>query len=127
MDIHSLLDDVAAAVGQLRQLLEQQQVQNLESALVSMQLAVDKLNGYPGGVAGLRAAIETLPEPARQEALTRLQRLRQDYDINAELIRLAMQRNAAVQAYAAQTSAAATYSSEGGVSMSNPGSLLGKF
>lgn len=127
MDIHSLLDEVGLAVGQLRRLLEQQQLQTLESALASTQLAVDKLNAYPDGVAGLRSAIEALPEPLREHALAKLQRLREDYAVNAELIRLAMQRNAAVQAYAAQSSAAATYSSEGGVSMANPGSLLGKF
>lgn len=127
MDIHPLLDEVASAVSALRQRLEQQQLQHLEDALASTQLAVDKLNAYPGGIAGLRQAIDALPEPLRAQALGKLERLREDYNVNAELIRLAMQRNAAVQAYAAQSSAAATYSSEGGVSMVNPGSLLGKF
>jgi len=127
MDIHPLLDEVASAVSALRQRLEQQQLQHLEDALASTQRAVDKLNAYPGGIAGLRQAIDALPEPLRAQALGKLDRLREDYNVNAELIRLAMQRNAAVQAYAAQSSAAATYSSEGGVSMVNPGSLLGKF
>lgn len=127
MDIHPLLDEVASAVSALRQRLEQQQLQHLEDALASTQRAVDKLNAYPGGIAGLRQAIDALPEPLRAQALGKLERLREDYNVNAELIRLAMQRNAAVQAYAAQSSAAATYSSEGGVSMVNPGSLLGKF
>lgn len=127
MQIHLLLDEVLQAVSGLRQLLEQQRINELEPALVSTQVAVNKLNAYPGGVAGLRAAIEALPDELRQAALDKLQRARQDYDVNAELIRLAMQRNAALQAYAAQSSAAATYSSEGGVSMVNTGSLLGKF
>lgn len=127
MQIHPLLDEVVQAVSSLRQLLEQQRLTELESALVSTQMAVNKLNAYPGGVAGLRAAIDALPEELREPALAQLQRARQDYDVNAELIRLAMQRNAALQAYAAQSSAAATYSSEGGVSMVNTGSLLGKF
>ncbi len=127
MQIHPLLDEVVQAVSSLRQLLEQQRLTELESALVSTQMAVNKLNAYPGGVAGLRAAIDALPEELREPALDKLQRARQDYDVNAELIRLAMQRNAALQAYAAQSSAAATYSSEGGVSMVNTGSLLGKF
>jgi flagellar biosynthesis/type III secretory pathway chaperone len=127
MQIHPLLDEVVQAVSSLRQLLEQQRLTELESALVSTQLAVTKLNAYPGGVAGLRAAIDALPDDLRESAVNKLQLAKQDYDINAELIRLAMQRNAALQAYAAQSSAAATYSSEGGVSMVNMGSLLGKF
>jgi hypothetical protein len=127
MQIHSLLDEVVQAVAGLRLLLEQQRLTELEPALVNTQLAVNKLNAYPGGVAGLRAGIEGLPDGEREQALEKLQRARQDYDVNAELIRLAMQRNAALQAYAAQSSAAATYSSEGGVSMVNTGSLLGKF
>jgi hypothetical protein len=40
---------------------------------------------------------------------------------------LAMQRNAALQAYTAQSSSAATYSNEGGVAMVNSGQLLGKY
>ena len=127
MTIDPLLEEVVQAVSGLRQLLEQQRLTELEPALVSTQLAVNKLNAFPGGVAGLRSAIEALPESLREQALEKLQRARQDYDVNAELIRLAMQRNAALQAYAAQSSAAATYSSEGGVSMVNTGSLLGKF
>lgn len=127
MQIHPLLDEVVQAVSSLRQLLEQQRLTELESALVSTQLAVNRLNAYPGGVAGLRTAIDDLPDDLREAALAKLQRAREDYDVNAELIRLAMQRNAALQAYAAQSSAAATYSSEGGVSLVNPGSLLGKF
>jgi flagellar biosynthesis/type III secretory pathway chaperone len=127
MQIHPLLDEVVQAVSSLRQLLEQQRLTELESALVSTQMAVTKLNAFPGGIAGLRAAIDALPETLREPALAKLQCAKQDYDVNAELIRLAMQRNAALQAYAAQSSAAATYSSEGGVSMVNTGSLLGKF
>lgn len=127
MQIHALLDEVVQAVSGLRQLLEQQRLTELEPALVNTQLAVNKLNSYPGGVAGLRSAIDGLDDGVREQALEKLQRARQDYDVNAELIRLAMQRNAALQAYAAQSSAAATYSSEGGVSMVNTGSLLGKF
>jgi len=127
MQIHALLDEVVQAVSGLRQLLEQQRLTELEPALVSTQLAVNKLNGYPGGVAGLRSAIDALPDGVREQALEKLEQAKQDHQINAELIRLAMQRNAALQAYAAQSSAAATYSSEGGVSMVNTGSLLGKF
>ena len=127
MEVQALLDEVVQAVGSLRQTLEQQRLTELEPVLVQAQFAISKLNAYPGGVVGLRSAIDALPDTSKQQALATLQQARQDYDVNAELIRLAMQRNAALQAYAAQSSAAATYSSEGGVSMVNTGSLLGKF
>jgi hypothetical protein len=68
-----------------------------------------------------------LPEPDRSETQQLLEQAKLDHQINSQLIRLAMQRNAALQAYTAQSSAAATYSSEGGVAMVNPGQLLGKF
>jgi uncharacterized protein YoxC len=122
-----LLEEVSQAVSQLRQTLEQQQLTQLESVLTSTQVAVHKLNNHPGGVNGLRQDIDNLPDQVRSRCLALLQQAKQDYEINAELIRLAMQRNAALQAYAAQSSSAATYSSEGGVSLVSTGQLLGKF
>ena len=58
MTIHPLLDEVVQPVSSLRQLLEQQRLTELEPALVSTQLAVNKHNAYPGGVAGLRSALD---------------------------------------------------------------------
>ena len=122
-----LLEEVSQSVSQLRQTLEQQQLTHLESVLTSTQVAIHKLNNHPGGVNGLRQDMDTLPNELRTRCLALLQQAKQDYDINAELIRLAMQRNAALQAYAAQSSSEATYSSEGGVSLVSTGQLLGKF
>jgi hypothetical protein len=55
-----------------------------------------------------------------------LAQARADHATCGELIRLALQRNAALQAYTAQNDPAATYSAEGGVSMGSAGQLLGK-
>ena len=87
----------------------------------------EALEDHPGGVEGLRQLIATFPEAQKQELNTRLEQARTDHQLNSDLIRLAMQRNAALQAYAAQSSAGATYSSEGGVSFLGGGQLLGKF
>ena len=90
-------------------------------------MALKALEDYPGGVEGLRQFIATLPEDEQTQLNTRLAQARDDHQLNTDLIKLAMQRNAALQAYAAQSSAGATYSSEGGVSFLGGGQLLGKF
>jgi hypothetical protein len=90
-------------------------------------MALKALEDHPGGVEGLRQFIATLPEEEQKQLNTRLEQARWDHQLNSDLIRLAMQRNAALQAYAAQSSAGATYSSEGGVSFLGGGQLLGKF
>ena len=126
-DILSLLRQVGHAVAQLRQTLEQLELPGLESAVQEAQAAVDSLNAFPGGLVGVRQSIQALPSPQKEEALRTLDKARLDQDVNAELLKAAMQRNAALQAYAAQASASATYSSEGGVPVSGTGTLLGKF
>jgi hypothetical protein len=85
------------------------------------------LENHPGGVDGLKQLIASFSEEQQKELNDRLAQARSDHQLNGELLRLAMQRNAALQAYAAQTSASAIYSSEGGVSFLGGGQLLGKF
>jgi flagellar biosynthesis/type III secretory pathway chaperone len=122
-----LLEQVSTSVGTLRQTLEQHALPNLEAALIETETALQALNRFPGGIAGLRQAMDLLPGELRDRCHQLLEQAKQDHQINAELIRLAMQRNAALQAYTAQSSSAATYSSEGGVAMVNSGQLLGKY
>jgi hypothetical protein len=126
-DILPLLSALAQSVAALRKVLESHELTALELVLAEVQSYLDKVNGFPGGTQGLQQAIEQLPEPTRSETQQLLEQAKLDHQINSQLIRLAMQRNAALQAYTAQSSAAATYSSEGGVAMVNPGQLLGKF
>jgi flagellar biosynthesis/type III secretory pathway chaperone len=122
-----LLEQVSKSVATLRQTLEQHALPNLEAALIETETALQALNLFPGGVEGLRKAMDLLPSELRDRCHQLLEQAKQDHQINAELIRLAMQRNAALQAYTAQSSSAATYSSEGGVAMVNSGQLLGKY
>ena len=124
---HNLVEQVATAVSELRTTLENHALPGLEPAILNSQMALQALEDYPGGVEGLRQFIATLPEDEQTQLNTRLTQARDDHQLNTDLIKLAMQRNAALQAYAAQSSAGATYSSEGGVSFLGGGQLLGKF
>ncbi|WP_090129161.1 hypothetical protein [Limnohabitans sp. Rim11] len=124
---HNLVEQVATAVAELRTTLENHALPGLEAAILNSQMALKALEDYPGGVEGVRQFIATLPEDEQIQLNTRLTQARDDHQLNTDLIKLAMQRNAALQAYAAQSSAGATYSSEGGVSFLGGGQLLGKF
>ena len=124
---HNLVEQVATAVAELRTTLENHALPGLEEAILNSQMALKALENHPGGVEGFRQLIATLPEEQQQQLNARLTQARDDHQLNTDLIKLAMQRNAALQAYAAQSSAGATYSSEGGVSFLGGGQLLGKF
>ena len=124
---HNLVEQVAKAVAELRTTLENHALPGLETAILNSQMALKALEDHPGGVEGLRQLIATLPDDQQKQLNSRLELARSDHQLNSDLIRLAMQRNAALQAYAAQSSAGATYSSEGGVSFLGGGQLLGKF
>ncbi len=124
---HALVEEVAQAVHALRITLENHELPGLETAILNSQMALKGLENHPGGVDGLKQLIATYSEEQQKQLNDRLAQARADHQLNTELIRLAMQRNAALQAYAAQSSASATYSSEGGVSFFGGGQLLGKF
>ena len=126
-NVQALVEQVAQAVMQLRVTLENNELPGLEAAIVNSQMALKGLEAHPGGVEGLRQLITTFPADAQKQLNDRLEEARSNHQLNSDLIRLAMQRNAALQAFAAQSSAGATYSSEGGVSFMGGGQLLGKF
>jgi hypothetical protein len=123
----ALVDQVAQAVSELRITLENHALPGLEAAIVNSQMALKSLESHPGGVDGLKQLIATYTQEQQKQLNDRLTQARLDHQLNSDLISLAMQRNAALQAYAAQSSAGATYSSEGGVSFLGGGQLLGKF
>ena len=124
---HTLIEQVAQAVHALKITLENHALPNLETAIVNSQMALKSLENYPGGVDGLKKVIASYPEDQQKQLNDLLAAARSDHQLNGELLRLAMQRNAALQAYAAQSSSSAIYSSEGGVSFLGGGQLLGKF
>lgn len=113
-------------MGRLRTLLESLEISDLEAALFELQESLKSLHGFPGGMEGVSAAIKALPSDRREAAMKRLEKIRLDHEVNTGLIKFAMQRNAALQAYAAQIRPDATYSSGGGVPFSGAGELLGK-
>lgn len=125
--IAELTRKVADSVALLKQTLEKNQLEALEAAIAQVQVAMDALGAFPGGSDALVLAIDQLPAEQRAQARSLLQQAKLDHEVSGQLIRMAQQRNAALQAYTAQHSAAATYSSEGGVSMVGSGNLLGKF
>lgn len=113
--IQSQVDQVANAVSFLRNTLENNRIDDLTDALAKAQAALDQMNAYPGGVEQLRKDITALEQPLRQEIEDKLQKAGVDHQINGELIKLAMQKNAALQAFMAQQSDSATYSSSGSI------------
>ncbi len=113
--IQSQVDQVANAVSFLRDTLENNRIDDLTDALARAQAALDQMNAYPGGVEQLRKDITALEMPLRQEIEDKLQKAGVDHQINGELIKLAMQKNAALQAFMAQQSDSATYSSSGSI------------
>lgn len=124
--IQALVIDLADSVAQLRTSLEHPLLLNLESVLDKAQAALEAVNAWPGGSEALQAALESLPQPQKDETQQLLTQSRADHAVNAELLNLAMQRHAAMQAEAARTAEAATYSSDRGYQMGGSGRLLGK-
>jgi hypothetical protein len=122
-----LLNELADSVARLRQSLQNPLLTELEDVLLQAQSSLDAVNAWPGGSESLQTAIEQLPAEERTAAEQRLQQAREDHAVNAELLQLAMHRNASLQADAARTADDATYSSEGGFQMESPGRLLGRF
>jgi hypothetical protein len=99
----------------LRSRLEQNDIDGMTEALAKTQAALDDLNAYSGGIAQLRADIDAMPSPQKEEVTATLEAANLDHQITGELIRLAIQKNAALQAYVAQQSDSATYSNKGSI------------
>ncbi len=94
-------------------------------AIDAAQKALDAINAFPDGIDGLRAEIERAAERDKLRLRELIMKASVDHKVNGELIRLATQKNAALQATVAQQSASATYSERGQVP-SVLGSLLSR-
>lgn len=116
---------MAAAVAQLRTVLEAERVDDYAGAIDAAQRALDAINAYPGGLDALRTEIDRSAEQEKLRLRELVMKASVDHKVNGELIRLAMQKNAALQATIAQQSASATYSERGQVP-SVLGSLLSR-
>ena len=123
-----ILDKVQAVHGALQHLrasLESNDLDALPQALMQAQSAVDGLNAYPGSVDQLRVDIDQMPQAEQQHVRQLLEEASVNQQVNGQLIKLAMQKNAALQAYIAQESAAATYSNTG-LTTANRGEVLSR-
>lgn len=116
---------MATAVAQLRTVLEAEHVDDYAGAIDAAQRALDAINAYPGGLDALRTEIDRSAEQEKLRLRELVMKASVDHKVNGELIRLAMQKNAALQATIAQQSASATYSERGQVP-SVLGSLLSR-
>jgi len=119
--MQTFLQKVAGAVQDLRTALEANDMNRLPAALDLTNVALDAINDYPGGAEKLKADIRQFPEDQKQKLMSLLDEASVNHQINGDLIRLAMQRSAAMQSFIAQQAPSATYDSEGGV----PGSVGG--
>ena len=116
---------MASAIAELRRVLEAESVDEYPIAIRAAQSALDAINGFSGGLEGIRAELERKPEQEKLRLRERITKASIDHEVNGELIRLAMKKNAALQAVIAQQSESATYSDLGQVP-NVLGSLLSK-
>jgi len=117
----AFLEKIDIAVMGLRTALEANDMDRLPNALELTNLALDSIYSYPGGVEKLRGDINQFPEGQKEKLVGLLNESSTNHQINGDLIRLAMQRSAAMQSFIAQQAPSATYGSDGGV----PGSVGG--
>jgi len=117
----AFLEKIDFAVRGLRTALEANDMDRLPNALELTNLALDSIYSYPGGVEKLKGDINQFPEGQKEKLVGLLNETSTNHQINGDLIRLAMQRSAAMQSFIAQQAPSATYGSDGGV----PGSVGG--
>lgn len=115
MTISDIIGGMATAVADLRAALEAERVDDYPDAIANAQKSLDVIANFPGGLDQLRSEIDRCPEQEKLRLRELLMRASVDHKVSGELIRIAMQKNAALQANVAQQSPAATYSGRGHV------------
>jgi hypothetical protein len=115
------LQEITNAVQNLREALEANDMERLPAALDLTNAALDAINFYPGGAQKLKEDINQFPDEQKMILMGLLDEASLNHQIKGDLIRLAMQRSAAMQSFIAQQAPSATYGSDGGV----PGSVGG--
>jgi hypothetical protein len=115
------LKGIASAIEGLRASLEANDMDRLPESLDSTNLALDAIQGYPGGTDKLKQDIHQFEPVQTEQLLALLNEASLNHQINGDLIRLAMQRSSAMQSFIAQQAPSATYGEDGGV----PGSVGG--
>ena len=118
---------LANSVAQLRECLSSQGgIDVLDRALAQVNARMSDIESRWGNFQNLKNEMNALDEATREELNQVLMSAQQDQIAAAELIRLAQQRNIALQAHVAQTAENATYSNQGTVAFQPKGRLVGK-
>lgn len=104
-----LLAALADALARQRQALEAGDLSQLGALNAQIASAFDAIGGFAGGAEGLRRVVSDLAAPERQALRALLLQSENDNLVNGELIRIAMHRVAAIQAFRAASSEAGTY------------------
>ena len=125
-DCISIIVRLAQAVEAVREILESNNPELLEDAVRVFEEIHREIELFPGGASAIALELNSLAKDKNEEYRALLEKARLQHETNQEMIRLAIQRNAALQSYSAQANLAATYSNEGGVPLGNVGKLLGK-
>ena len=116
---------MTSSVAALRAALESERIDDYPTAIDAAQKDLDAISAYPGGIDSLRSALDRSAEQDKLRLRELITKASIDHKVNGELIRIAMQKNAALRATVAQQSAEATYSERGHVP-SVLGSLLSR-
>lgn len=125
MSVSLVIEQMASAVADLRSVLEAERVDDYPAAIEAAQKALEAINAFPGGIDSLRSELDRCAEREKLRLRELIMKASVDHKINGDLIKLAMQKNAALQATVAQQSASATYSDRGQIP-GVLGSLLSK-
>jgi len=110
----SVLQALVDALAGQRAALEQARYASLAGLTAEIERHYTALATWPGGMQALRDVTTALPDAERQALRAMLARVDADNRINGELIRVAMQRVAALHAFAAAGSVSGTYGGKGG-------------
>lgn len=113
VSVSDIISSMASSVRELRVALDEQRIDDYPQAIENAQKALDVITQFPGGPEQLRGEIDRCSEQEKLRLRELLMQASVDHKVSGELIRLAMQKNAALQANMAQQSHAATYSGRG--------------
>lgn len=128
--LEALVVQVSHAVKDLRQTLESNEVETLEAILAQTTQALEAINGYAGGLPEggperLKHDIIALEKGESDRLMGILNQASVDHQVNGALIKLALQRSAALQSFVAQQSPGATYEI-GGAILESSGRVFSK-
>ena len=118
-----LLDALEAALRDQREALEQGRLEGLAEINRELELRYEAVEGWPGGIAALHAEIAARPQDEGARLRERIRALAVDNRVCGDLIRVAMQRAAALRSFRAAASEAATYA-PGSPAADGPGTRL---